>query len=86
MEQTANSSSHFSNIQPNFTSEEMTVIMHDASCTWSSNEQEERNLVLDRVSLSLPKGSLIAIIGEVKSLTESFQYSIYSLLFGLFYT
>ncbi|KAK1557413.1 hypothetical protein Q3G72_024236 [Acer saccharum] len=76
MEQTANSSSHFSNIQPNFTSEEMTVIMHDASCTWSSNEQEERNLVLDRVSLSLPKGLLIAIIGEVGSGKSSLLNSI----------
>lgn len=48
----------------------MAVVMCNATCAWSSSEEVETNLVLHNVTLSLPKGSLVAIIGEVYSLTE----------------
>ncbi|KAI9398440.1 hypothetical protein POPTR_003G182601v4 [Populus trichocarpa] len=45
----------------------MAVIVDDASCTWSSSEEKQPNLVLNHVNLCLSKGSLVAIIGEVGS-------------------
>jgi ATP-binding cassette subfamily C (CFTR/MRP) protein 10 len=50
----------------------MAVIVDDASCTWSSSEEKQQNLVLNHVNLCLSKGSLVAIIGEVKSLLDVF--------------
>ncbi|XP_061981764.1 ABC transporter C family member 13 isoform X2 [Populus nigra] len=47
--------------------EDMAVIVDDASCTWSSSEEKQPNLVLNHVNLCLSKGSLVAIIGEVGS-------------------
>ncbi|KAJ6703052.1 ATP-BINDING CASSETTE SUB-FAMILY C [Salix viminalis] len=47
--------------------EDMAVIVDDASCAWSSSEEKQPNLVLNHVNLCLPKGSLVAIIGEVGS-------------------
>ena len=71
MEQTAGSSSSPSfGGQFHFELEDMAVIMCDASCAWSSSEEVEKDLVLHHVTLGLPKGSLVAIIGEVDSLTE----------------
>lgn len=71
MEQTAGSSSSPSfGGQINFKSEDMAVIMCDASCAWSSSEEVEKDLVLHHVTLDLPKGSLVAIIGEVSGLAS----------------
>ncbi|XP_074354051.1 ABC transporter C family member 13 isoform X2 [Apium graveolens] len=47
------------------TSEDVAVVINEASCMWSSNEQEQ--LVMDRISLSLSKGHFVAVVGEVGS-------------------
>ncbi|KAJ9693150.1 hypothetical protein PVL29_012054 [Vitis rotundifolia] len=54
----------------------MAVAMCDASCAWSSSEEVEKDLVLHHVTLGLPKGSLVAIIGEVGSGKSSLLNSI----------
>ncbi|KAL8042899.1 hypothetical protein ABFX02_09G082600 [Erythranthe guttata] len=46
---------------------ETDVFIHDASCTWSSYDEKEFDLVLEHVNLCVPKGSMIVIIGEVGS-------------------
>lgn len=43
------------------------VVIHDASCTWSSSDQKEIDLVVDPVNLLIPKGLLVAVVGEVGS-------------------
>lgn len=48
------------------TSEDVAVVINEVSCMWSSNDQEQ--LVMDRVSLSLSKGHLVAVVGEVSTL------------------
>ncbi|XP_065867125.1 ABC transporter C family member 13 isoform X1 [Euphorbia lathyris] len=57
----------FPNEQLNFISEDMAVIMHDACYTWSSSNNKHQNLGLNHVTLSVRKGSFVAIIGEVGS-------------------
>lgn len=47
--------------------EGMDVLMSDASCAWSNSDEEQPNPVLDHVTLNLPRGSFIAVIGEVMS-------------------
>lgn len=42
------------------------VVIHDASCTWSSSDQKEIDLVVDPVNLLIPKGLLVAVVGEVE--------------------
>lgn len=42
------------------------VVIHDASCTWSSSDQKETDLVLDPLNLLIPKGLLVAVVGEVE--------------------
>nr|GEW53639.1 ABC transporter C family member 13 [Tanacetum cinerariifolium] len=49
----------------NSSGKEMDIIMKDASCAWSSNDQEVKVMILDRVNLSIRKGSLVALIGEI---------------------
>lgn len=51
-----------------FGSWDMAVVMEDACCDWLSSklEQEQLNMVVNHVTLALPKGSLVAIVGEVK--------------------
>ncbi|XP_010488818.1 PREDICTED: ABC transporter C family member 13-like [Camelina sativa] len=49
------------------TSEDLSVFVEDASCTWSSNVEEDYNLTIKHVSLRVPKGSFVAVIGEVGS-------------------
>lgn len=49
-----------------FGSGHMAVVMEDGCCDWSSSKSEQLNMVLNHVTLALPKGSLVAIIGEVK--------------------
>ncbi|XP_050232753.1 ABC transporter C family member 13 isoform X2 [Mercurialis annua] len=59
--------SFYPNYQPDFVSDDAAVIMRDACCTWSSSDDETQNLVLKNVTFTVPKGSFIAIIGEVGS-------------------
>ncbi|CAN8325085.1 unnamed protein product [Cochlearia groenlandica] len=56
-----------SSIDSSLISEDLAVFVEDASCTLSNNDEEEQNLILKHVSLSVPKGSFVAIIGEVGS-------------------
>lgn len=51
-----------------FDGKETAVAVHDASCTWSSYDENEFDLVLQHVNLCVPKGSMVAIIGEVNIL------------------
>ncbi|OAY37002.1 hypothetical protein MANES_11G066800v8 [Manihot esculenta] len=67
LNQRAESPSVFSNHQSDIISEDMAVIMHDTCCSWSSSNEQQQNLVLNHVTLCVPKGSFIAIIGEVGS-------------------
>ncbi|KAJ0794971.1 putative ABC-type xenobiotic transporter [Helianthus annuus] len=59
----------------NFTADEMDIVMKDACCAWSV-DQEVKELILDHVNLAIPKGSLIAVIGEVGSGKSSLLNSI----------
>lgn len=63
-----------SNNQSCFTVEDMAVVINDACCAWSSNDQSQ--LVLDHVTLSFPKGYLVAVVGEVGSGKSSLLNSI----------
>ncbi|CAL9222685.1 unnamed protein product [Arabidopsis halleri] len=56
-----------SSLDSGLTSEELAVFMEDSSCTWSSNIEEDYNLTIKHVSLRVPKGSFVAVIGEVGS-------------------
>lgn len=49
-------------------SKETAAVVHDASCTWSSYDEKEFELVLEHVNLYVPKGFMVVIIGEVNSL------------------
>ncbi|KAJ0008012.1 hypothetical protein Pint_30337 [Pistacia integerrima] len=75
-EQEVNSPSCLSTDQYDSTFEDMAVIMHDTSCSWSSGDEKDLNLVLNHVNLHLPKGSFIAVIGEVGSGKSSLLNSI----------
>lgn len=54
-----------SSIDSGLISEDLAVFVEDASCIWSSNIEEEHNLTVKHVSLKVPKGSFVAVIGEV---------------------
>ncbi|VVA99119.1 unnamed protein product [Arabis nemorensis] len=56
-----------SSIDSGLLSEDLVVFVEDASCIWSSKVEEEHNLTVKHVSLRVPKGSFVAIIGEVGS-------------------
>ncbi|KAI7753670.1 hypothetical protein M8C21_015812 [Ambrosia artemisiifolia] len=58
-----------------FTDEEMDIVMKDACCAWSV-DKEVKELILDHVNLSIPKGYLVAVIGEVGSGKSSLLNSI----------
>ncbi|GLJ52766.1 hypothetical protein SUGI_1123850 [Cryptomeria japonica] len=45
--------------------ENMALLVKNMECEWSNSQQEHRNLVLKQISLKIPKGWLIVIIGEV---------------------
>ncbi|KAM7471627.1 hypothetical protein LguiA_009810 [Lonicera macranthoides] len=64
------SSSYHSNQQSDFSYEEMAVVITDACCAWASSSQDDLELVLDHVTLALPRGSFVAVVGEVKSVAE----------------
>ncbi|KAA8540550.1 hypothetical protein F0562_024531 [Nyssa sinensis] len=70
------SSSSCSKDQPDFTFKDMAVVIHDASCVWSSSNEEGLNLVLNHVTLCIPKGSFVSVIGEVGSGKSSLLNSI----------
>ncbi|CAI9113865.1 OLC1v1014556C1 [Oldenlandia corymbosa var. corymbosa] len=48
-------------------SENIAVIISDASSTWSSSAEKEFSLVLENLNLRFPSGFLVAVIGEVGS-------------------
>ncbi|MBA0836331.1 hypothetical protein Goarm_008558 [Gossypium armourianum] len=78
----------FSNEKYDLVSNDMVVVMHDASCAWSS-DNEDQNLVLNHVTLRLPKGLLVAVVGEVGSGKSSLLNSILGemrLVFGSIYS
>nr|GEY32057.1 ABC transporter C family member 13 [Tanacetum cinerariifolium] len=60
----------------NSSGEEMDIIMKDATYAWSSSDQEVKVPILDRVNLAIPKGSLVAVIGEVGSGKSSLLNSV----------
>ncbi|CAM8929378.1 unnamed protein product [Rhodiola kirilowii] len=45
--------------------ENYAVLINDACCSWSIDDEKGKIWALDHVTLSLPKGSLVAITGEV---------------------
>ncbi|XP_022714739.1 ABC transporter C family member 13 isoform X2 [Durio zibethinus] len=75
VEQKAKFQPIFANDQSDLVSNDMAVVMHDACCAWSSGI-DEQNLVLNHVTLSLPKGRLFAVVGEVGSGKSSLLNSI----------
>ncbi|XP_050381430.1 ABC transporter C family member 13 isoform X2 [Argentina anserina] len=70
------SSAHLSSDQSELTSEDMAVVFEDSSCSWSSSDEKELNLVLNHVTFGIPKGSFVAVIGEVGSGKSSLLNSI----------
>ncbi|OVA01330.1 ABC transporter [Macleaya cordata] len=54
----------------------MAVIMRDAACVWSNSNEDGQSSVLNNLTLDLPKGSLVAVIGEVGSGKSSLLNSI----------
>lgn len=66
-------SSSFLSKQPD-SLQDLAVFIQDACCSWSSSDEKAINLVLNHVTLSLSKGSFVAVIGEVRSLFEFRQY------------
>ncbi|XP_025614974.1 ABC transporter C family member 13 isoform X2 [Arachis hypogaea] len=72
---TGSSSSSFLSKQPD-SSQRLAIIVQDVSCTWSSSDEPPLNMVLNHVTLSLSKGSFVAIIGEVGSGKSSLLYSV----------
>ncbi|TYJ33792.1 hypothetical protein E1A91_A05G126500v1 [Gossypium mustelinum] len=88
LEEKAKFQPSFSNEKYDLVSNDMVVVMHDASCAWSS-DNEDQNLVLNHVTLSLPKGLLVAVVGEVGSGKSSLLNSILGemrLVFGSIYS
>ena len=59
---------------------DMSIAIHDACCAWSCSNEKEWNMVLNHVTLELPKGSFVAVIGEVR---RSLSFSIFIFYFFL---
>ncbi|XP_031389468.1 ABC transporter C family member 13 isoform X2 [Punica granatum] len=59
-----------------YSSGNVAVVMEDACCDWSSSKSEELNIIINHITLTLPKGLLVAIIGEVGSGKSSLLNSI----------
>lgn len=67
VELTADSSSPgLSNEQSAAIFKDKSIVIHDACCAWSCSNEKECNMVLNHVTLELPKGSFVAVIGEVR--------------------
>lgn len=58
-------------------SENVAIFIHDASCTWSSSDEKQLDLVLDHVTLHIPKGLLVAVVGEVNIQPYYYFYLVY---------
>ncbi|KAE7997228.1 hypothetical protein FH972_001878 [Carpinus fangiana] len=90
VEQTADSPSPISlDEQSESTFRNMAIVIQDACCNWSSSDEKELNMVLNHVTLDLPKGSFVAVIGEVGSGKSSLLNSILGemhLLHGLIHS
>jgi ATP-binding cassette subfamily C (CFTR/MRP) protein 10 len=81
VEQTADSPSPISlDEQSEATFRNMAIVIHDACCAWSSSDEKELNMVLNHVTLDLPKGSFVVVTGEVRPVPEFFQNSGHPLL------
>ncbi|XP_058203044.1 protein FAR1-RELATED SEQUENCE 5-like [Rhododendron vialii] len=66
---------------------DMAIIIHNACCTWSSSDKQDLDLILDHMTVHLPKGSLVSVIGESfigvllkasKLVVTSSSYTLYS--------
>ncbi|XP_071734179.1 LOW QUALITY PROTEIN: ABC transporter C family member 13-like [Rutidosis leptorrhynchoides] len=57
-------------------SKEMDIVIKDACFAWANIDQEVKEPILNRVNLAIPKGSLVAVIGEVGSGKSSLLNSI----------
>lgn len=51
----------------------MAVVIRDACGAWSSCNEEEQNLILNHITLHLPRGLFVAVVGEVKFLAAHFS-------------
>ncbi|RAL41406.1 hypothetical protein DM860_010200 [Cuscuta australis] len=58
---------HTAHKQSNNEDNDAAIFVHDASCTWSSSDEKQLDIVLDHVNLLIPKGLLVAVVGEVGS-------------------
>ncbi|BBG99203.1 multidrug resistance-associated protein 11 [Prunus dulcis] len=77
LETTAGSSSpYFSNDKSEIFHEDKAVVFNDSCCAWSSSDEKDLDLVLKHVTLGIPKGSFVAVIGEVGSGKSSLLNSI----------
>ncbi|ONI16445.1 hypothetical protein PRUPE_3G098500 [Prunus persica] len=77
LETTAGSSSpYFSNDKSEIFHEDKAVVFDDSCFAWSSSDEKDLDLVLKHVTLGIPKGSFIAVIGEVGSGKSSLLNSI----------
>ncbi|CAL9010883.1 unnamed protein product [Prunus brigantina] len=77
LETTAGSSSpYFSNDKSEIFHEDKAVVFDDSCCAWSSSDEKDLDLVLKHVTLGIPKGSFVAVIGEVGSGKSSLLNSI----------
>ncbi|PQQ11274.1 hypothetical protein Pyn_02136 [Prunus yedoensis var. nudiflora] len=66
LETTAGSSSpYFSTDKSEIFHEDKAVVFDDSCCAWSSSDEKDLDLVLKHVTLGIPKGSFVAVIGEV---------------------
>lgn len=52
----------------------MAVTICDACCTWSSSDKKEFDLLLHKITLQVPKGCLVAVVGEVESLAAHYLF------------
>ena len=55
------------------------VIFRDVKCAWSSESQEVKNLVLHSINLGIPRGFLVAVIGEVSIFSNEFVIVLFPL-------
>ncbi|XP_021821855.1 ABC transporter C family member 13 isoform X1 [Prunus avium] len=77
LETTAGSSSpYFSTDKSEIFHEDKAVVFDDSCCAWSSSDEKDLDLVLKHVTLGIPKGSFVAVIGEVGSGKSSLLNSI----------
>lgn len=59
---------------------DIAIIIHDACCTWSSSDKQDLDLILDHVTVHLPKGSLVSVIGEVRFVPEVLHFLVFTVI------